>query len=622
MEPVGAVKDFQQHVAQYIKEYDCYGNSAERDHVEFMPQIELGRFWTIEKIEDVLCSKEPHILDTGQEIREHYLVVFSVLTFMARHQDISVFIRYNVDDSGLPLLATPTAASESSSDREVFERFQKSQWKFCPLTLNMGRSERKPSKRELSPFHIIPVSKTERISPRESGRRDDICLDKVTLHEQCSTYKTVVFKVLRGSSDTLKVMYDNEVDMYKNLIKEDSFNHIMRYYGSFQSLDVRVIILEYANGGTLESFFEHQPPPQSKTERELFWNCLMGLSRGLERIHNLTDSKEYSKGAWMRRGTHQDIHPQNILVCNEGFGNMHGFAFKFADMGTGHIRRMRYKGLDEDAMDQEGNGMYNLIATVDLVWHICLADKTGLSKYLNPTPKKQRGRHPFKIFPQLAIDVNKVKGDKGRDQIFLVDDSASMKNHKEAVGRTCRVLAYVLKEGGADPDEAFDLYFTSAQPNVRSGKSSDLQKAVQECKFSDNTCDMQSSLDLIATKVIQNRKQVSIYVLTNGHWNLQSDEKFCGVDFPIRRLIRHIKKEDKQRNWVGIQFIRFFDQPFSNEDKLGRERLIRLDEELETEADRDIVDTTDFGKDVHKMLTGALSRWEDAVGEGEKDFET
>lgn len=239
----------------------------------------------------------------------------------------------------------------------------------------------------------------------------------------------------------------------------------------------------------------------------------------------------------------------------------------------------------------------------------------------------------------------KVQEDNRR-QIFLVDDSASMKNHKEAVGRTCRVLAYVLKEGGADPDEAFDLYFTSAQPNVRSGKSSDLQKAVQECKFSDNTCDMQSSLDLIATKVIQNRKQVSIYVLTNGHWNLQSDEKFCGVDFPIRRLIRHIKKEDKQRNWVGIQFIRFFDQPFSNEDKLGRERLIRLDEELETEADRyalipvsiprfisrfrrkanstfrDIVDTTDFGKDVHKMLTGALSRWEDAVGEGEKDFET
>lgn len=59
----------------------------------------------------------------------------------------------------------------------------------------------------------------------------------------------------------------------------------------------------------------------------------------------------------------------------------------------------------------------DLIATVDLVWHICLADKTGLSKYLNPTPKKQRGRHPFKIFPQLAIDVNKVKGDKGRDQV-------------------------------------------------------------------------------------------------------------------------------------------------------------------------------------------------------------
>lgn len=42
---------------------------------------------------------------------------------------------------------------------------------------------------------------------------------------------------------------------------------------------------------------------------------------------------------------------------------MHGFAFKFADMGTGHIRRMRYKGLDEDAMDQEGNGMYSKLSS-------------------------------------------------------------------------------------------------------------------------------------------------------------------------------------------------------------------------------------------------------------------
>ncbi|KAI3531707.1 serine/threonine protein kinase [Colletotrichum abscissum] len=124
---------------------------------------------------------------------------------------------------------------------------------------------------------------------------------------------------------------------------------------------------------------------------------------------------------------------------------------------------------------------------------------------------------------------------------------------------------------------------------------------------------MAPSLDELVSKAIQNKKPVSIYVLTNGHWNLKNRDNFCGVDGPIKRLVTHVRRTNEQQNWIGVQFIRFFDDNENPDDKLGETRLKALDDDLkqQTGITRDIVDTRNFDADVRKILLGSVVPDED-----------
>lgn len=64
--------------------------------------------------------------------------------------------------------------------------------------------------------------------------------------------------------------------------------------------------------------------------------------------------------------THQDIRPQNILVCGEPSDEDYSVPFKFADMGLAHIRQVKNGGIDRFAVDHFGNGMYSMFAKPEL----------------------------------------------------------------------------------------------------------------------------------------------------------------------------------------------------------------------------------------------------------------
>ncbi|KAF4810909.1 Serine/threonine-protein kinase ksp1 [Colletotrichum siamense] len=348
-------KVLQQRSNQISTINGCHGRNGYNDRVSFMPRIALDQFWSTERIENILRSPPERIQAMSHTIRSRYVVVFSILVFMSQPEHIPIFIQEAIEDSQLPLAGTPYVFSETP-ESGIFDEFHKHQWKFCPLEFDNGY---KLSKRRISPYHVVPVLDKAPINPRAAADEDDVTIYKVTLHPSCFHQTVVVFKVFSGEDHDTEKMYDNEVDMYSQLVRESAFNHIIRYYGSFETAGLRTIVLEYANGGSLKSFFLNSPPPHSRGNCEQFWNSLMGLLRGLENIHNLNESKRYSKGAWVLRGTHQDIKPQNILLCNTSFENMYDITFKFVDMGTGNIRKMKNQGLDRDALDQAGNGMYS-----------------------------------------------------------------------------------------------------------------------------------------------------------------------------------------------------------------------------------------------------------------------
>lgn len=53
------------------------------------------------------------------------------------------------------------------------------------------------------------------------------------------------------------------------------------------------------------------------------------------------------------------------------------------------------------------------------------------------------------------------------------------------------------------------------------------------------------------------QKPLSIYVLTNGEWQNDRDEKdLSGVDEFVEEVIKRVRHRGNR--WVGLQFIRFF----------------------------------------------------------------
>jgi hypothetical protein len=170
-------------------------------------------------------------------------------------------------------------------------------------------------------------------------------------------------------------------------------------------------------------------------------------------------------------------------------------------------------------------------------------------------------------------------------QVFLIDDSGSMKPHWDDVRNTLNALAYLVK--GADLD-GMDLYFANSGYEAHSKDCKGLMKVFNTVN-PEGRCVMKVALGKILEgykperMVVQtrrpfsrNKKQkwgLSVYVLTDGVWDDGVDE-LCGVHEPIATLVRKLRKNGMMGNNVGIQFIRF------GNDATGKRRLSSLDNGL------------------------------------------
>lgn len=180
-----------------------------------------------------------------------------------------------------------------------------------------------------------------------------------------------------------------------------------------------------------------------------------------------------------------------------------------------------------------------------------------------------------------------------------------MNVHKRQMAKTVRVLSYLLKSAGVDPDKSLDMYFTCSPGKLTAEKSSDLERFVNESRFSARRCDMATSFDDVISQVLRGTKPTSIYVLTNGRWKDDRRDSLCGVDDVIERTITGIKNNTKQRNWIGVQFLRFHN-PGDENDRIGQFRLKTMDDDLKRRFGSDIVDTRDWNEDVCSMLLGGV----------------
>jgi serine/threonine protein kinase len=219
---------------------------------------------------------------------------------------------------------------------------------------------------------------------------------------------------------------------------------------------------------------------------------------------------------------------------------------------------------------------------------------------------------------------------KGMDHVFLIDDSASMRDYWGSVMWVFHALAYLVKK--EEPD-GIDMYLANTPlERHHNDHTKDLVKKLQRVA-PQGACDMKEALSHILktsgpgtdkspskprhrfrrslsslpespTSANENRG-LSVYVLTDGVWNHAPGE-VCGVEQPIKQFVSKLSKDGELNLKVGIQFIQF------GNDKIGSERLGLLDHGLEQFGiEMDIVDTVPSTGNIWKMLLGAFDRGRD-----------
>lgn len=311
------VTQLRRHIDRYVEKYECYGVNGCGHRLPFVPEVALTDFWTVEKITAVLCH-EGFISQSPEEIMEHYITVFSILVLTSKAANLSLFTEVNLSDKSLPLDSTPKSYRDSPYN-DVFEGFMSTQWKFCPMSLYLPLGP-KPSKRNLSPDIIIPILRKEKINPNANEETNTAVLYKAELHRlsvqettpvsfpsslkevmEADAFEQVVFKEYLKDGQESQRLFDNEWAMYSHL-RESSFDHIVRYYGSFSCLGRRTIVLEHAPGGDLLAFYRDRKPPQTDWYRKQFWKNIFGLLAGLVAIDDFTHHHLHSRDTWHLRG--------------------------------------------------------------------------------------------------------------------------------------------------------------------------------------------------------------------------------------------------------------------------------------------------------------------------------
>ncbi|KAI1448932.1 kinase-like domain-containing protein [Annulohypoxylon stygium] len=216
----------------------------------------------------------------------------------------------------------------------------------------------------------------------------------------------------------------------------------------------------------------------------------------------------------------------------------------------------------------------------------------------------------------VATQCNLLKEKiKGRDQIFLVDDSTSMKSqHYNDVMNTFIALSYLAKK---IDDNELDLFFTSQPATILSDRrTSKLLTEVQQHynRRPSLGSSMEYSLSLVINHIIEKlpnphitftgirglsqwmkpQAKITLFVFTDGRW-----DSISGVENEITRLINGVKVRNLSRTSVTIQFIRFGD------DLDGIGRLKYLDN-FGKELGWDIVDTKSHKDHVPDMFIGSI----------------
>ncbi|KAL8740664.1 MAG: hypothetical protein Q9190_006661 [Brigantiaea leucoxantha] len=207
----------------------------------------------------------------------------------------------------------------------------------------------------------------------------------------------------------------------------------------------------------------------------------------------------------------------------------------------------------------------------------------SLEEGLQWKERKKRG------YPALLSGQENLTYLNERDHIFVIDNTESMRAYRTNVFKVVSLLAYMLKESDRN---GLDVYFTQSSTKVNSGKSTKLLAAIGQATFQ-GISDMRARLSHILQEhknkfgtstalsgswykksaSAETQKPLSFYILTDGNWQPND------LGPVIKALVKSMKASQLPKEHIGIQFIRFGNDP------RGIDRLTRLDRGLGLKKD-------------------------------------
>ncbi|CCT63239.1 uncharacterized protein FFUJ_00135 [Fusarium fujikuroi IMI 58289] len=340
----------QKKFCTYVESKLVNGVNGHGETVAYVPGSDLEDYWSQANVDDILDSHDRPIQENSTYIAKNLRHIFSNLVYTGHTPQISWFCQHvrNLSDHHLPF-----SAQELPPNCTWSKDFLEHQWKFCPLSF----THETIYKRTLHSKHILPVAYEDCLtdSARPSGAAT---LWRVHMQSECtlplSKAGTVVFKIYEGAS--AQRLYKAEAEAYNQLLRSRNEGYITKHFASFSFDDIEksIIVLEYAEGGSLLNFLESTNIPFSPDEYCLLWSCLLNLFDALHALHDICRPTSH----WSLSGVHQDIQLSNILVFpEENKSSQFDVVFKLADFGLAKIGRTFSSG-ESLIASKKGNRMY------------------------------------------------------------------------------------------------------------------------------------------------------------------------------------------------------------------------------------------------------------------------
>jgi hypothetical protein len=107
-------------------------------------------------------------------------------------------------------------------------------------------------------------------------------------HQHRRTSNANIYALKTYHSLDAQSYYETEVDAFRRLKSERPYNpHLIAFYGSYIHRGTYNVLLEYADQGSLENYFQRTSPPWKSEDIIKFWKSLFGILKALECIHTI-----------------------------------------------------------------------------------------------------------------------------------------------------------------------------------------------------------------------------------------------------------------------------------------------------------------------------------------------